>query len=188
MFVPALWVSRCGLAPAGGTRVELWPHLLDVPLAVDFEGNACTLRQPTDSFRKVAEGMGQATAHTISGHSGRTSGAQMFAAAGVGERIAALCGRWGSASVRRYAMDADHKVLCKNLAERVATAGSFRDPADDAAHSDTVADKKKKKKKKKKQMIITSRKFKKTVLRIVRGAVEEHLKRGAGPIDRISLS
>ena len=100
----------------------------DAPLVTDFEGNACAKRHITESFRKGAEQMGQVNAHSISGHSGRTSGAQMFAAANNCPLFAVTFARHFHAS--HGANHPAHDRACSGVVTRLAIGRAlWRDAA-----------------------------------------------------------
>ena len=103
-------------------------------LVQDHLGRACTKQGVAACFRSVARAAGHPCPDSISGHSGRITGAQMLSRAGIPAKRVALFGRWGSHAVFRYIRDSDHEVLSRGLAEEVCA--SFRASGADAGHAE----------------------------------------------------
>ena len=86
------------------------------PLLVDRHGKSLQKKDVVSSFQRVAIASGSPASDRITGHSGRVTGAQMLARAGIHEWRISTFGRWGTSTIRRYIRDADVEAASKHLA------------------------------------------------------------------------
>ena len=80
------------------------------------------------AFKSVAEACGQKDIHSITGHSGRVTGAQRMARSGLSEWRIQAFGRWGSNAVLRYIRGALLEGSLVGIAPLVEAAAAH--PAD----------------------------------------------------------
>ena len=100
--------AHCCACPAAACPVRALRALLSCPdrgqgyLVAQQHGPPLTKQMVVASFRGVAVACGQQDPHTITGHSGRVTGAQRMARSGLSEWRIQAFGRWGSNAVLRY--------------------------------------------------------------------------------------
>ena len=84
-------------------------------------GKPCTKYAVAAAFRAVARRARQPSWKRITAHSGRVTGAQRMASAGISEWRIRVFGRWGSRAVRRYIRDADAATAAKGVSQDVSS-------------------------------------------------------------------
>ena len=107
------------------------------PVFPNVFGEHLSKKQVVADFRKVARHAGMDEGVFITGHSGRVTGAQMFAEAQVEEPRIMVFGRWGSSAVRKYVRVAGLAGISRNLANEVVIK-SFK-PSTDLVKVNTSA-------------------------------------------------
>ena len=107
------------------------------PVFPNIFGEHLSKKQVVADFRKVARHAGMDKGVFITGHSGRVTGAQMFAEAQVEEPRIMVFGRWGSSAVRKYVRVAGLAGISSNLAREVVIR-SFK-PSSDLVKVNTSA-------------------------------------------------
>ena len=90
------------------------------PLMATRSGAPCEKAAVAEAFRAVAKACGHANPGGITAHSGRPTGAQAFARAGVPTGRIASFGRWDSKAVFKYIRDADCVVAGTAIATDVS--------------------------------------------------------------------
>ena len=107
------------------------------PVFPNIFGEHLSKKQVVADFRKVARHAGMDKGVFITGHSGRVTGAQMFAEAQVEEPRIMVFGRWGSSAVRKYVRMAGLAGISSDLAREVVIR-SFK-PSSDLVKVNTSA-------------------------------------------------
>ena len=97
-------------------------------LIAQQHGPPVTKQMVMAAFRSVAVACGQQDPQTITGHSGRVTGAQRMAKSGLSEWRIQAFGRWGSKAVLRYIRSALLEGNLLGIAPLVEAAA--RHPAD----------------------------------------------------------
>ena len=92
------------------------------PLLATRSGAPCEKAAVSGAFRAVAKACGHPNPEGVTAHSGRSTGAQTFARAGVPTGRIAAFGRWDSKAVFRYIRDADCVVTGEAIATDVSAA------------------------------------------------------------------
>ena len=106
---------------SAGLADELGVELDKFPLAPGRGGIRLKKEHVTQVFRDATSAVG-AQGLRITGHSGRVTGAQRLAAAGVDELRIQVFGRWASSAVRRYVREATLDGVGATLALEVEAA------------------------------------------------------------------
>ena len=131
--------------PVAALRRLVGERASTTPLLVTSSGAPCEKTAVAEAFRAVARAGGHANPEGITAHSGRPTGAQAFARAGVPTGRIASFGRWDSKAVFKYIRDADCIITGAAIATDVSASLDSAAPRKRKRQVESANDEKRKK-------------------------------------------